>query len=70
MSSRIRNEEKRAEHEAKEHQYYLDRQEQLNKQDNCSHYSCVVSRFNWNGKPVEVRCEECDAVNYIEENDE
>lgn len=70
MSSRRRNEEKRREREAKEHQAYLDREETLARQDRCSHYQCVVTRFSWTGKPVEVLCEECEAVNYIEDNDE
>lgn len=70
MSSRTRNEEKRREQEAKEHQQYLDRQEQMQRQDSCHHYHCTVARYNWQGKPVEVFCEDCEATNYIEENDE
>lgn len=71
MNSRQRRrEEKRQREEAEEHQAFLDRQEQLMKQDSCSHYHCVVTRFSWSGKPVEVQCEECEAVNYIEENEE
>lgn len=68
MSSRQRNEEKRREREAKEHQAYLEQQERYAKQDSCSHYSCTIVRFNWSGKPLEVICDECEAVNFIEEN--
>ncbi len=71
MNSRTRRqEEKRQRQEAEDHQAFLDRQEQLMKQDSCSHYRCVVLRFSWKGKPVEIQCEECEAVNYIEENEE
>lgn len=69
MSSKARNEEKRREYEAKEIQRGIERQEHLDKQENCAHYRCTVIRFSWKGKPVEVFCEDCEATNYIEENE-
>lgn len=70
MNSRQRrHEEKRQRQEAEDHKAFLDRQEQLMKQDSCGHYHCVVTRFNWQGQPVAVMCEDCEAVNYLEENE-
>lgn len=70
MSRREREQARKERREEEDRQYWLDREEEIARQDSCAHYQCTVTRFNWSGKPVQVTCEECGAVNYIEENDQ
>lgn len=57
--------ERRAQEEA---DFYARREEELQKQDSCSHYQCDVTEWTWEGKPREVVCRDCGATNFIEDD--
>lgn len=56
--------ERRAEQDAK---YEAQRQETQRIQDSCRHYQCDVTEWTWEGKPREVVCRDCGAMNYLGE---
>lgn len=43
---------------------------QEERERNCLHWNCRVTRSTWGGAPIEVVCEDCGGKNYPMEDDD
>lgn len=58
-----RREEKRREQETER---AAEEQERYNRQEKCYHFDCEPVTWDFQGRPTEVRCRDCDARNHLE----